>query len=401
MRVLSHILGRSNDRRLTPEDNFILSWCQLALGTNYDPVPEVPSTSEWERIYVQARSHGVAPLLYRTLIADGVLADQQIVERFKTSYYQAFAQALFFHEEVKKISASLKPTKTPVMLLKGAYLAHSVYPDPGCRPMSDLDLLVPRDGLDVVEQTLVDLGYTRAFHSRAHNLAHDCVLPYTLRRDKRKKIEIHWDLAPPIGRTDNIKLSEIWQQAIVDRIAGYEALVMRPEDQLIFACAHLASDKHCFDRLIWFCDICAIVAKREISWSYVVARSGEFNARVAVYFALAFARELLRLDIPAHVLRELKPSTLRTMLFSATMGSRPVLDGVPNYRRSMSRYLIPDNLEQSAKMLERKLIPMREFVQADRFLTNCYRRVLSVSGTLIRGLRNIFQIVRNRQACDR
>jgi hypothetical protein len=61
------------------------------------------------------------------------------------------------------------------LLLKGAALAWMIYPSPALRPMSDVDILVPRATARPAQETLRRLGYVtsagrRRFGSNAHHL---------------------------------------------------------------------------------------------------------------------------------------------------------------------------------------------------------------------------------------
>jgi hypothetical protein len=46
----------------------------------------------------------------------------------------------------------------PALLLKGAALVETVYPDPAQREMLDLDILVPGEQLDEASSVLTPLG---------------------------------------------------------------------------------------------------------------------------------------------------------------------------------------------------------------------------------------------------
>ncbi|MFQ5344183.1 MAG: nucleotidyltransferase family protein, partial [Anaerolineae bacterium] len=49
------------------------------------------------------------------------------------------------------------------MLLKGAALANTLYPTPALRPLSDIDLLIPRQHLEPAVQAVKSLGYRQPY----------------------------------------------------------------------------------------------------------------------------------------------------------------------------------------------------------------------------------------------
>ncbi|MBK7203002.1 MAG: nucleotidyltransferase family protein [Anaerolineae bacterium] len=49
------------------------------------------------------------------------------------------------------------------VLFKGAVLAHTVYPNYACRPMSDLDLWLSDAEIEVAIHVLAQIGYVQRF----------------------------------------------------------------------------------------------------------------------------------------------------------------------------------------------------------------------------------------------
>ena len=61
---------------------------------------------------------------------------------------------------LSKIITACEKAGVQLILLKGAALFHLVYPEPGLRPMRDLDLLIHPSQAPVMETLLGDLGFT-------------------------------------------------------------------------------------------------------------------------------------------------------------------------------------------------------------------------------------------------
>jgi hypothetical protein len=58
----------------------------------------------------------------------------------------------------------LEGAGVPAVLVKGGHTAWSVFPDPGTRPMSDVDLVVPPAGVPAARAALLEAGYASSSH---------------------------------------------------------------------------------------------------------------------------------------------------------------------------------------------------------------------------------------------
>jgi hypothetical protein len=114
---------------------------------------------EWERIPAQAEAHGMAPLLYIHLKAARVQLPRNVKRELQGLYLR--------HREINRVRmrvlsdilSTYDRAGIQALVLKGAALAHLVYPEPGLRPMSDLDILVPKSELWRAQRLLGELGF--------------------------------------------------------------------------------------------------------------------------------------------------------------------------------------------------------------------------------------------------
>ena len=76
--------------------------------------------------------------------------------------YQAVAVELMRAAELRDVLAALAQADLPVLLLKGAALAYTLYPEPHLRDRCDTDLLLPsREEAEQAWRVLQTLGYQR------------------------------------------------------------------------------------------------------------------------------------------------------------------------------------------------------------------------------------------------
>jgi hypothetical protein len=76
------------------------------------------------------------------------------------AYKVALGAQMVYQQFFLEITQACAARGVPVLPLKGLYLAEKIYPAPGARPMSDLDLLVPQEQFHDAAQILRALGFS-------------------------------------------------------------------------------------------------------------------------------------------------------------------------------------------------------------------------------------------------
>ena len=153
---------QANDRGL----NRLLTLCACGAGhpTQTEHLRQqsryINAIDAWADLPKHAELHGLGPLTYYHL---------QRVEGPLPSTVRRSLQGLFLrHRRANAIRAqalsdilvAFEVAGIPVLVLKGAALAHLVYPQPGLRPMRDIDLLVKPDDVAHARRLLGQLGFT-------------------------------------------------------------------------------------------------------------------------------------------------------------------------------------------------------------------------------------------------
>lgn len=94
---------------------------------------------------------------------------------------------------------ALAAEEIEAIVLKGGILSHLIYPEPGLRPMEDIDLLLASDSLSAARNILLSLGYSAPLeNTRYDRLSHH--LPVACRTDSGETIaiELHREAFTPI-----------------------------------------------------------------------------------------------------------------------------------------------------------------------------------------------------------
>lgn len=164
--------------------------------------------------------------------------------------------------ELGRLLRAFERHQVPVLLLKGAALAYSHYPEPWLRPREDTDLLVrPADAARasaVIEQA----GYL-AFRSVSGAIVSH---QQSYRRDAgggiRHDVDLHWKPFNPVPLSDLLAPDELLDTAATISPAGLSpARVARPEYALLLACLHRAGHHPGSRDLLWIFDIHLLVER--------------------------------------------------------------------------------------------------------------------------------------------
>lgn len=148
-----------------PVAEALLSLCGAA-GEAERPQRAAPlDPAHTARLCEEAVRHGLAGIVHslrdRPLLAALSAGDAERCRRLYLGYRAAAACAL---RQLEELTAALSREGVPLLALKGAVSAALLYPDPGWRPLTDLDVLVPEEALETVRNVLSALGYTPTAH---------------------------------------------------------------------------------------------------------------------------------------------------------------------------------------------------------------------------------------------
>jgi hypothetical protein len=275
------------------------------------------SESDWTAVIDLAALHGVLPLLYERLTTGACppAVPKRVLQQLRDGFLMNGAKNALLFNELAQVLKALEQANIPVIVLKGAHLAASVYNHMAVRTMGDIDLMVGRNDLEKSLSRLGDLGY--AAKTKVRDIAALCETsrhwPRMFKPPPAPGIEIHWALTTP-SKFSNITAAGFWERSRPTTVAGVGARVLSPEDLLLHLCLHTASDGEGPFRLGLkpLCDIAAVVHcwQEEIAWQQIQSRAIEWQAGRCVYMALWLAEEMLAAGIPDAVLESLRPADL-------------------------------------------------------------------------------------------
>jgi hypothetical protein len=230
--------------------------------------------SDWNAIPVLAEKHGMAPLLKRNLTQAGVVLPEPI-RRDLTAL--ALRHRLINEVRTRALTelvVAFQQFGISFRILKGAALAHILYPDVGLRPMKDMDILVRESDLEQVGAIFKNCGYRCGYNNVELTGMHH--LPgFTRQADGFSlSIEVHHHLLRdsflrPLGKLEDLHCTPLQFQLS----EGMQADTLSPADMLFHLCRHSFFDNHALEPLcmIWVADILNLAEKfvHEIDWAAV------------------------------------------------------------------------------------------------------------------------------------
>src|SRR3954451_2652105 len=123
-----------------------LSLCALPPGS-VAAAQRLPSAlsavTSFDELATAAEQHGLDPLVLAHIERTGLAIPEDIRARLRARTTQHAHAAAVRGRVLANVRRAMAQATEPVLVLKGAALAHLVYGDPGLRPMRDVDLLVP------------------------------------------------------------------------------------------------------------------------------------------------------------------------------------------------------------------------------------------------------------------
>jgi hypothetical protein len=323
---------------------------------------------DWELAVGLARRHGVSPFLCYLLRQHRDSVPAHLWQAMQSDYYAAVASHLLRERQLEQVLEALDRAGVPVVLLKGAALSLSVYPDPALRTMGDLDLWVLRSNLDGARVALNEIGYVA--HSKANRPLplQDTYLGETQMLSDEpgmRLVELHWNVFPGewLRHTGRIDEEPLWERRVP--LDGTTSDQLAPEDAVFHTCLHYAiSHQMSGLGLRPFIDLELIQKRYQINWDSVMQRARAWRVQTAMWLVLDRWAELFDHmdDVPVN---ELCPSLLRQGILHRFVSFQSLLEGKA-LRRGLARraYLLflVDRVSDVALILWRTFFPEREWL---------------------------------------
>jgi hypothetical protein len=136
---------------------------------------------------------GLGPYIYYRLrdigLGDRIATDTMTALRAR--YLHTVADNALILDGASTWAARFSEAGIPAVWIKGVSLSHTIYPHPGLRPMSDIDVVIRRSDRGRALALVEKLTGQRAGTLAEHSGMHAC---FEVGRHNRVRMEVHWSL---------------------------------------------------------------------------------------------------------------------------------------------------------------------------------------------------------------
>lgn len=228
----------------------------------------------WTHLLKQAQIHGLEPLLYRHLKRAGVTLSPELQMQLQGAYLQHRHANRIRAQTLAEILACYQEAGIEAVVVKGAVLAHLIYPEPGLRPMSDLDILVKPQQARDAQQLLLELGFAGAMPPPGDLPDKHLPLATRVTAGVAVHIEVHHNLfnvyLPASMTLDDVTPTPFTLPS------GFTAMMPTAEQMLWHVCRHIQFHTNVWKplRLIWVVDVVALAehCADTINWAELATR---------------------------------------------------------------------------------------------------------------------------------
>jgi hypothetical protein len=318
------------------------------------------------------RRQGLAPLAWLRWRGSGD-CPPGIVPGLQVAWYTAVGDAELHRRELRTVLQVLDAAGLTPVVFKGAALAHTVYPDPACRPMGDLDLWVEPKEILAARDSLEAAGYRFAARSERPPALMEMYSGEVRLHgpdDATGLVELHFGVFPGewlrrVAAVDDVAIRVRCQPV---EVAGAPAWTLSPEDHLIQIAVHNAINHQLsLSAMRGLVDVVLLARHQPLDWAAVIQRARAWRVATATWLVLALAQDLCGLDEAAVAVMALAPSRLRQKLIGRFANAEALVE-MRNLSESRWRYvyllLMVDRARDAVKLIYRTLWPEADWLQA-------------------------------------
>ncbi|MBS1157630.1 MAG: hypothetical protein H6R15_49 [Proteobacteria bacterium] len=240
---------------------------------------------DWATLLDMAQQHRLCPLLHWqiTRAHANLPIPQKVLHLLGQSFKHATLRALVVQRELLLVHRILDQAGIPYVALKGAYLAFHAYPQPGLRPLRDIDILVPESRVLEANQTLLDSGLSR--NERYPGIPEVLLktarhLPPLRSPSGQVSIELHAHLFNPNNlknqQTDLCAPPQFWERSIRKTVAKQAIAYESPTDLLLHLIVHAVIDHQFNNGPLLLSDLAFLLDHESIDWPlfWTLAKQG-------------------------------------------------------------------------------------------------------------------------------
>jgi hypothetical protein len=262
---------------------------------------------DWRRLTdfetdIESATFRLLPLLYHNLHNHGF--QDPLMPRLKGIYRNSWSknQLLFFH--AGKIVQFFNDHRIRTLLMKGIPYSLLYYRNHGVRPMSDIDLLIPKTQCLSAIELLRNSGW-KLHEPQFLSFTLQYGRSVTFSDEENRELDLHWH--PIFESHGDITETDFWDSSVPLEVSGVQTRTFCLTDHLFHTIVHgLRYNPE--PPLRWIADAWYMIVKSEtaINWDRLMYQTRRFSVNLQVKNGLGFLLENFQVPIPSGVLTELE-----------------------------------------------------------------------------------------------
>lgn len=295
--------------------------CRL-LAAAWDPqgAPDV-APIPWDDALPIVAPSNIAPIIYTLTRPARAALPAGVDETLEQAFYLSAAANVRLLDQLAQVQRALAPTGAPLLLLKGAALAETIYAELGPRAIGDIDLAVPAHQAPACRAALLAAGYqpVQVEHQAGTLLSHSNQEQFEPPRPHSAPVELHWHVLDVPYYMRRVSMDWFWQRTELLDLGGGPLRILNDEANAVYLPAHLALH-HRFRGLHSLFDLALLIAARSdrLDWQSIAsaAQSHELlSCLQATLDRLAECWPSLPLAEPRRIAGALRPTATDERLF--------------------------------------------------------------------------------------
>jgi len=310
-------------KRRSPEAEFLtLALKGDAPGETAGLAEAARKVKDWSTVAELASIHRIAPWLLKAMQKAGVDAcPPSFIKDLKATAWSQSIFTMALGHALEEALTALGQAEVPVMVLKGPVVAERLYPDPGLRPYTDIDILVPYERQTDIQVVCQALGYVlEEDHGglaapRSGTSEHAFEMLY-VHPERQVKLDVHLDHLQIGLRPQDT--SGLWQRS--DEWSFGSACGRAPSQEDLFLTLAVHLHRHGFNRLIWIKDLDLFLRRfgAELDWKGLEQMAAAEGVSSSLRLSLRITVRLLDTPLPPgarHLARASPASFLASILW--------------------------------------------------------------------------------------
>lgn len=306
-------------------------------------------STDWNHFLELADHHRVYPNVYQKVKKlDKKWVPAFVVQELQMKYQKNTFRMLHLCAEMERIAKIFHENNIHSLHLKGPVLAEQLYGDISMRTSKDLDILVPEEEIERIDQLLFSLGYEKLASPSVLNELKWRHHHFSFVNNKHRiSLEIHWRLTPFPGNEPSFE--ELWERRQLSKLSKLPKLpifYLSNKDLFLYLVSHGA--RHGWFRLKWLYDINKYLSKIKLEVSFL--KKNEFRNERLIGQALILANKLFYSPLKViHINKKSYKLSSKVIVFIREI---IILNPIPDHLRpSYRRYLFSLNCTHVQKIL--------------------------------------------------